>query len=373
MNDKLKIIVIDDDRERIEQIKDLLPDYMDVTAGDYGEGAKEAIRPDRSGRQTDLIIMNADDKRGRSLYMFDWMKSEPGLERIPVILLVEDEFSDRVMSFLEIADAEFYEGPIDPDEFFMLVTGVINEAEMGPELPEEPVYLEKESTRIQGLSVRPVGEGAGTVRRTIVLRHDDQLKQLDQALERGRKKQEKLREIMAYAVQYKEKKKKDRQEEERRSGEPQPEGVSLHKLNRADVAKMLEEEEETDLRTVVIVDDDRKNRRLCELFLRSSYHVVCFASGMSAIDYFVKNRADLLLLSYEMPVLDGLKVLDSIRWQPNGKKVPVIFMTEDDIEAVREQCRKERVVGMLAKPVQKAALRRAVNAVLMTLKQGNVT
>ncbi|MBR6452119.1 MAG: response regulator [Lachnospiraceae bacterium] len=367
MSDKLKIVVIDDDKERIELIRDLLPDYMDVITGDYGEGAKAVIRP-TDGRDTDLIIMNADDKRGRSLYMFDWMKSESGLDRIPVILLVDDEFSDRVMSFLEIADAEFYEGQIDPDEFFMLVTGVINDAEMGPELPEEPVYLEKDPTRIQGLSVKPVGEGEGTVRRSIVLRHDDQLKQLDLALERGRKKQEKLREIMAYALQYKEKKNLRKQEAVAERAEPEPSAATLHRLKRSDVARMLEDEETEDLRTVVIVDDDRKNRRLCELFLRSSYRVVCFASGMSAIDYFVKNRADLLLLSYRMPVLDGVKVLESIRWQPNGKKVPVIFMAEGDIEAAREKCRKERVVGMLAKPVQKAALRRAVNAVLMTLK-----
>lgn len=377
MTDRLKVVVIDEDDARKYMIKDILPDYIDVSLTGMVDSAKDLIRPDRDGRKTDLVILNADNTRGFALSLFRWMKTgEAGLETIPVILLCEDAFADHILAFLELDEVEFYEGEIDPDLFFMQVMDVIERAEMAPDPVEEPSYIEKDSTRIQGHSVKPQGETEDTVRRSIVLQHDDQLKQLDQAIERGRKKQEKIKEIMELAIRYKEEKALAALEEDDDlllDEEPVCGVDDLHRLEGPEALRMLEEEadvpEEQDEKkhTVVIVDYDPKNRKLCELFLKSSYQVVSFTSGMNAIDYFVKSKADLLLISFHMPILNGNKILDSIRWQPNGKKVPVIFMAEGDLESVRQQCKKEYVVGLLPKPVSKKVLQRSVDAVFSTI------
>ncbi len=358
MPERLKIVILDDNDERRYLIRDMLPDYVDAFFSPISDNARNLILQDASGRCTDLVIMNADDETGTVLNVFTWMREEEEtLFNMPVLLLCEDTFSDNVMPFLEIGDAEFAEGEIDPDRLFMQIMDMIDAAEKAPEKWTEPSYTEKESTRIQGLSVKPVGEDEDTVRRSIVLQHEEQLKQLEQALERGRQKQEKRKELMALAEQY---------QSEIPVEEP------LHRLNGEEALKVLVQEapaevEEETKATIVVVDYDVRNRKLCELFLQRDYRVVSISTGMNTIDYFVKNKADLLILSTDMPILDGFKILNSIRWQPNGKRLPVIFMAEGDPEEARKKCQLERVVGVLMKPVSKSALRRSVDAVLSTV------
>ena len=40
-------------------------------------------------------------------------------------------------------------------------------------------------------------------------------------------------------------------------------------------------------------------------WLKGSYHVGMASSGVQAISYLARNKADLVLLDYEMPVANG--------------------------------------------------------------------
>lgn len=370
--EKLKVVLIDDNEERKKNIREILPQYMDVIPAPYGSQAIEKISPDFDKRECSLIIMNADDRRGQALNMFNMLVNDEGhlgLDRIPVLILTEDEFSDRVMSFLEIGDVEIYEGDINPDDFFLTVTSIINEAEFRPEPIEvQAAYIEKNTDRIYGRSVKPEGEDEDTIKRSAVFNDKEQLEHLEAALERGRKKQELVREIMEAAENLKAENRKAE-----KTSEPR-EQKNLFNLDAAKVSAMLDETltkyEETaqkpafvSEKTIAVVDADAINLNICDMYLKRRYKVVLLNSSMSAIDYFVKNKADLLLISYEMPLLDGVTILDSIRWQPNGKRVPAIFMTEGNPEIVKPRCRKEWVVGMLQKPLSQTALKQAVEAV----------
>ncbi|MBO4903532.1 MAG: response regulator [Lachnospiraceae bacterium] len=377
MSDALKVVVVDDSDERRYQIRETLPDYMEASFPGMGELAKRVILPDANTKQADLVILNADDATGHCLELFRWMREEePSLMAVPVLLLCADAYDDRVMSFLEIGDADYYEGEINGDLLFMQMMEMIDAAEMAPEYLPEPSFTEKDPARAFGISVKPLGEDEDTIRRSIVLQHEEQLKQLDEAVERGRKKQEKIKEILDLAIKYKEEKKLEtagtetepvtetEKQTEKEADQETGKGPATVNGN-ADGEEVNEEKK----RTVVIVDYDLKNRKLCELFLKTEYNVVVIDSAMSAIDYFVRSKADILLLSYQMPILSGVKILDSIRWQQNGKRVPVIFMTEDNPDDAKRNCRnKERVVGILTKPVSKGTLKRSVSAVLSTLK-----
>lgn len=366
--DKLKVVVIDDDEARKNKIRDILPDYLNVVVTGYGRSAQENIMPDSNGKSCNLVIMNADDNKGQAICIFDWMnKNEErvGLDRIPVLLLVEDEFSDRALSFLEIADAQMYEGDIDPDDFFLTVTSILNEAEFLPE-PDDtpPAYTEKSSDRINGLSVKPEGETEDTIKRSAVFNDSEQLAHLDEALERGRKKQRLINEIMQAAVELKEEKTEKTEKPEIQKGND-----PVHKMTAASVSRIFEEDDEADdfagVKTVVIIDADVSNLKLCEAVLQRKYNVVLLNSGMSAIDYFVKKTADMILISFSMPLIDGVRILDSIRWQPNGKNIPAVFMAEGNIEMIKPMCRREHVVGIIQKPISMMALKQAVDTVFM--------
>ena len=56
---------------------------------------------------------------------------------------------------------------------------------------------------------------------------------------------------------------------------------------------------------------------------------------MNALTLLVKNKIDLVLLDYEMPVVSGAQVLGMIRSEPATKDTPVIMLTaKDDKESV---------------------------------------
>ncbi len=78
---------------------------------------------------------------------------------------------------------------------------------------------------------------------------------------------------------------------------------------------------------MVLVDDD-------ELFLKAlgqnladeNYDVTPFRNGVDALDYFsAGGDADIILLDWRMPRLDGIEVLRRLRH--SGVDIPVIFLT----------------------------------------------
>ena len=62
-------------------------------------------------------------------------------------------------------------------------------------------------------------------------------------------------------------------------------------------------------------------------WIKDDYQTDIVTAGMQAITFLLKNKADLVLLDYEMPVVDGPQVLQMLRQDPATEKIPVIFLT----------------------------------------------
>ena len=80
-------------------------------------------------------------------------------------------------------------------------------------------------------------------------------------------------------------------------------------------------------KTVLIVDDDITYMRTVYEWLKESYHVGMAASGVQAIAYLAKNKADLILLDYEMPIVDGPQVFTMLKSDSDIGNIPVMFLT----------------------------------------------
>ncbi len=86
---------------------------------------------------------------------------------------------------------------------------------------------------------------------------------------------------------------------------------------------------------VLVVDDDGVMLRRIRDWLSPHYQVFMVNSGMNAITFLVKNKVDLILLDYEMPVTSGPQVLSMLRSEPETMNIPVMFLTaKDDKESV---------------------------------------
>ncbi len=90
-------------------------------------------------------------------------------------------------------------------------------------------------------------------------------------------------------------------------------------------------EDPTNKKRILIVDDDPSYAKMVREWIRDSYRVDIVTAGMQAITFLVKvpenQKVDLILLDYEMPVVDGPQVLQMLRQEPATADIPVIFLT----------------------------------------------
>ncbi len=90
-------------------------------------------------------------------------------------------------------------------------------------------------------------------------------------------------------------------------------------------------------KSILIVDDDPSYIGLVREWLKDEYKVSMAASGLQAIKWLAKNKVDLILLDFEMPITSGAQVLGMLRNDEETKSIPVIFLTgKGDKESVME-------------------------------------
>ncbi len=82
---------------------------------------------------------------------------------------------------------------------------------------------------------------------------------------------------------------------------------------------------------ILIVDDDPDYAKMVRGWIRDKYRVDIVTAGMQAISFLLKlpenEQVDLILLDYEMPVVDGPQVLQMLRQEPATAHIPVVFLT----------------------------------------------
>ncbi|MDC7293856.1 MULTISPECIES: response regulator [unclassified Butyrivibrio] len=94
------------------------------------------------------------------------------------------------------------------------------------------------------------------------------------------------------------------------------------------VATATDEEFELARRkSILIVDDDPTYIQMIREWLKDTYRVGMANSGTQAVAWLATNKADLILLDYDMPVLDGPKVMEMLRSESFSSSTPVMFLT----------------------------------------------
>lgn len=112
---------------------------------------------------------------------------------------------------------------------------------------------------------------------------------------------------------------------------------------------------------ILVVDDSGAMLRNVKGWLEEQYQVILANSGAMAIKYLAMNRPDLVLLDYEMPIVDGKQVLEMIRSEHEFMDIPVIFLTsKGDKESVMKVMAL-KPEGYLLKTMEPAQIVQAVN------------
>jgi two-component system chemotaxis response regulator CheY len=117
--------------------------------------------------------------------------------------------------------------------------------------------------------------------------------------------------------------------------------------------------------SVLTVDDSPSIRQAIKIALGAAGHDVSEAADGS--EGAAKARAgqfNLIITDLNMPVMDGLTMIRTLRAEPAYAGVPIIFLTTESDDAVKAEAKAAGATGWIVKPFAPDQLVRVVNKVL---------
>ena len=114
---------------------------------------------------------------------------------------------------------------------------------------------------------------------------------------------------------------------------------------------------------VMLVEDNPVNRKLATALLKKRDCLVLEAEdGIQAVELFLREKVDLILMDIEMPGMNGLDTTLAIRTleEPAGRHTPIIAMTAHAMKGDRERFLGAGMDDYISKPIDPRLLFDAV-------------
>jgi CheY-like chemotaxis protein len=113
---------------------------------------------------------------------------------------------------------------------------------------------------------------------------------------------------------------------------------------------------------VLLAEDDRTNQLVAKAMLRRlGCAVEVVANGQDAVAAACASAYDVVFMDVQMPGMDGLEATRELR--RHGVRVPIVALTAHASHEAREQCLEVGMDDYVSKPIDPAALARALTAV----------
>ena len=116
---------------------------------------------------------------------------------------------------------------------------------------------------------------------------------------------------------------------------------------------------------ILTVDDSASVRQVVRAALEAEgYEVREAENGQDALDALEAAPVDLVISDLYMPTMDGLALLRAIRQRSEHKFTPVLLLTTESGEEMKQRGRASGAIGWLVKPFQPEQLRQIVARVI---------
>jgi len=118
-------------------------------------------------------------------------------------------------------------------------------------------------------------------------------------------------------------------------------------------------------KTILAVDDSASIRQMVSFTLKSAgYDVVEAIDGQDGLDKAKAKSINLILTDQNMPRMDGLTLVKSLRKLPQYASTPILILTTESSDAMKSQGRAAGATGWLVKPFDPQKLIEVVRKVI---------
>lgn len=114
------------------------------------------------------------------------------------------------------------------------------------------------------------------------------------------------------------------------------------------------------MKKALIVDDSASTRsKIASILLQFDLDISESENGRIALEWIRNNQVDIVFLDLLMPEMDGFEVLENLKNQ--GFNRPIIVISADIQEDVKEDCFRLGAVAFLNKPFKDSELIEIIN------------
>lgn len=118
-------------------------------------------------------------------------------------------------------------------------------------------------------------------------------------------------------------------------------------------------------KTILAVDDSASIRQMVAFTLKGAgYEVTEAVDGQDGVNKSKSKTFDLILTDQNMPNMDGLTLIKTLRASPNYKSTPILMLTTESGDAMKSQGKAAGATGWLVKPFDPQKLLDVVKKVI---------
>ena len=118
-------------------------------------------------------------------------------------------------------------------------------------------------------------------------------------------------------------------------------------------------------KTILAIDDSASIRQMVSFTLKSAgYEVIEAVDGMDGLDKAKAKSAHLVLTDQNMPRMDGLTLIRSLRELTSYARVPILMLTTEFSDEMKAKGKAAGANGWLVKPFDPQRLTEVVRKVI---------
>ncbi len=118
------------------------------------------------------------------------------------------------------------------------------------------------------------------------------------------------------------------------------------------------------MKKVLYIDDASSMRKLVNLVLEKDFELTLAANGQEGFEAVQQQDFDVIITDINMPVMNGLQLLEKIRQHENSKFTPVLMMTTEASDEMKAEGKRLGATGWIVKPFDPDKLAAIIHRVI---------
>lgn len=119
------------------------------------------------------------------------------------------------------------------------------------------------------------------------------------------------------------------------------------------------------MKTIMTVDDSASVRQMVSFTLRKAgYDVVEATDGKDGLDKAGQKKMDLIITDLNMPNMDGIQMIGSLRKVTSYSFTPILMLTTESQPEKKDAGRKAGATGWIVKPFNQDQLLAAIQKLI---------